>query len=104
MNKAFLDSTLTMIPGFFENTMPHVKLRPIAFLHLDVDLYQSYLVTLRALWPMVIEGGVVLFDEFDQQKCRDKFPGAEKSIAEFFGPRVSEMRYNKQADRHYIIK
>ena len=49
--------------GYFEDTLRDVKVPPIALLHLDVDLYKSYKTCLEKLFPLVIQGGVVLFDE-----------------------------------------
>jgi len=55
--------TATLIPGYFEDTLPSYPGNPIALLHLDVDLGESYTVALNALYPHVSPGGLVLFDE-----------------------------------------
>lgn len=102
IDAGYLDAHLSFVPGFFEDTMPHVSPRPIAFLHLDVDLYLSYKSTLEKLWPMVVEGGVVCFDEYNQ--FLDKWPGAVKAIDEVLGDRAKDIQYNKAANRHFIVK
>ena len=102
LDAAELDSMMTFVPGFFEDTMPTVKERPIAFLHLDVDLYESYKCTLSKFWPMVVKGGVVLFDEYNQ--FMDKWPGAVKGIDEVLGERAKDIQYNKTVNRHFIVK
>ncbi|MCB1275299.1 TylF/MycF/NovP-related O-methyltransferase [Prosthecobacter sp.] len=102
LDAAEVDSLVTFVPGFFENTMPLVKERPVAFLHLDVDLYESYKTTLTTFWPMIVKGGVVLFDEYNQ--FMDKWPGAVKAIDEVLGERAKDIQYNKAANRHFIVK
>jgi hypothetical protein len=71
---------------FFKGWIPEVLLRfegPISILHVDVDLYEPYRDSLAILWPRVQEGGVVLFDEYDQGRDEEKWPGAKKAIDEF---------------------
>lgn len=36
----------------------------INLLHLDVDLYEPTLYTLRQLWDIVVPGGIIVFDEY----------------------------------------
>ena len=56
-------------PGWFNETMPQVRARlqargrRIAVLHLDGDLYGSYLDPLFHLYDLVAEGGVVICDD-----------------------------------------
>ena len=74
--------------GFFENTlnkeskMKIQRCNGISYLHLDVDLYQSYLICLTTLFPLVKSGGVILFDEYEDKTLK-KFPGSKKAIDEF---------------------
>ena len=77
-----------LFKGFFEDTLNQEILdkinsyEGIAFLHLDVDLYESYMCTLTRLWDFVNPGGVVLFDEY-HPSSRVKYPGAFKAINKF---------------------
>lgn len=48
------------IPKFIEE---HPGLR-ISLLHFDIDLYKPTLTGLQYLFPRVVSGGVVLFDEY----------------------------------------
>jgi len=46
---------------------PLLESRPgmrINLLHLDVDLYEPTLYSLRHLWDLVVPGGIVVFDEY----------------------------------------
>jgi hypothetical protein len=60
---AFIKNNVRLIKGFFEESVHKFGEKSVAFLHLDVDLYKSYKVTLEYFWPKVAKGGVVLFDE-----------------------------------------
>lgn len=62
-----------LIAGFGE------ILSPVALLHLDLDLYQSYKDALQQFYPKVARGGRVLLDEYSDPK----WPGATKAIDEY---------------------
>jgi O-methyltransferase len=51
----------------------------IAFLHLDLDLYEGYLATLDFAWPKMVSGGIVAFDDYQAPSCL----GARKAVDEF---------------------
>ena len=56
-------------------------------MHLDCDLYQSYLDVLNGLYKNVKQGGSIIFDEYYSLK----YPGARIAVNEFF--------YNQPVDR-----
>jgi hypothetical protein len=74
-----LAETVRLVPGYFHQTLPRFD-RPIAFLHIDADLYASYQCALTNLWPKVQPGGIVAFDEYEQA---DIWPGARQAVDEF---------------------
>ena len=74
------EARITLVKGLFRETLQHHPQRPIAFLHLDVDLYESYLECLRALWPKMAPGGIVAFDEYELTRA---WPGARRAVDEF---------------------
>lgn len=59
--------------GWFEETVPKVKteIDQIAILRLDGDLYNSTRVCLLHLFPKVIEGGVIIIDDWSLKGCKD---------------------------------
>ena len=63
---------VSFFPGLFDETLPKYDGGPIALLHLDVDLYESYKTALQSLYEYVAPGGVVAFDEYGQAA----WPGA----------------------------
>ncbi|MGZ5935589.1 MAG: TylF/MycF/NovP-related O-methyltransferase, partial [Rhizomicrobium sp.] len=59
----------------------------IALLNLDVDLYEPTLATLKALYPMVSPGGVVLIDEYGAKD----FPGPALAVQDYFGGKMPKL-------------
>ena len=56
-----------LIPGLFEDTLPSFlndESGPVAFLHLDADLYSSTKTVLDLLGDRLVPGSIVVFDEF----------------------------------------
>jgi hypothetical protein len=75
-------ASITFVKGWIPDVLSGVE-GPISMLHLDVDLYNPYADSLRILWPQVRAGGWVLFDEYDQGRDTEKWPGAKRAIDEF---------------------
>lgn len=88
------DLDVQLVAGFFEDTLPANPLPPIALLHLDVDLYESYRCCLDHLYPKVVPGGVIAFDEYDAGRDRIKWPGAKRAIDAF----IAETRLKLERD------
>ncbi|KDQ04392.1 TylF/MycF family methyltransferase [Rhodococcus sp. GOMB7] len=56
-----------LVPGLFEHTLPSFlndEPGPVAFLHLDADLYSSTKTVLDLLGDRLVPGSIVVFDEF----------------------------------------
>jgi len=102
IESSFVENNVRLVRGFFDESLTKYDGRSVALLHLDVDLYESYKVTLEHFWPMVAKGGVALFDEY--KNLEGVFPGASKAIDEFFGDLLPHMQYSKLANRYYIVK
>ena len=70
------DKRITLVQGLFEDTLPQWCLdnwiapgKPepgysVALLHVDSDLYSSAVTVLREVEPHLIDGAVVVFDEY----------------------------------------
>jgi O-methyltransferase len=99
----FIQSHLTFVKGFFNESLAKFTGDPIAILHVDVDLYQSYLDVLERLYPKVAVGGLILFDEYMGARELEKFPGAKKAIDAFFKGR-EPIQKDPISDKYYAIK
>lgn len=62
---------VSIVEGWFSDTLPRTSIRPIAFLHLDSDWYDSTYQCLCRLWKHVLPGGAIIIDDyFDWEGCR----------------------------------
>ncbi|MGE4159268.1 MAG: TylF/MycF/NovP-related O-methyltransferase [Planctomycetota bacterium] len=100
----FVRSQVTLVKGFFSETVGKYTGSGIALLHIDADLYQSYLDVLSVLYDKVIPGGVIVFDEYMNTYEHYKFPGAKKAIDEFFIPRAVPILRDEAHGGYYVIK
>lgn len=84
-----------LIPGFFQDTLPKFLERhpdaPVAFVHVDCDLYSSTLTALRVLKPRLQVGTVLVFDEY--YNYADWLEGEHKAWTEFCGEHRIRFRY-----------
>ncbi len=55
----------TIIQGWFDDTIPNTKIdEPIAILRLDGDWYDSTIICLENLYPLVAENGLIIIDDY----------------------------------------
>ena len=59
----------------------------ISLLHLDFDVYEPTLVALQKFWPLVVKGGIVLFDEYAVRGL-----GESEAVDEFFRDKVVKIQ------------
>jgi len=83
----------------------YVEVNPglrISLLHLDVDLYEPTLAALRAFYPHVVHGGVIIFDEYGMTE----WPGESRAVEEYFEGKMPRLRKFPLASTPgaYIIK
>lgn len=93
---------VTLVNGHFRETLQRAQ-PPIALLHLDVDLYESYLECLTHLWPKLADGGITVFDEYEHPS----WPGATRAVDEYFSSlRGTEFRieHDAGAQRYFATK
>ncbi len=67
---------LRFVPGLVEETIPAQAPERIALLRLDTDWYESTAHELRHLLPRVVDGGLLLVDDYGQ------FVGARQAVDE----------------------
>ena len=85
--------------GWFEKTLPVFNRTRIAILRLDGDWYESILVCLDNLFPKVVQGGLVLLDDYYA------WDGCSRAVHDYFSKTKSVSRihqWNNQVP--YIIK
>lgn len=78
LGEDFIESNISFVKGFFRESLKKYKGEQIALLHIDVDIYDSYVTVLNELFPKVAMGGIVLFDEYINSVENVNWPGAKK--------------------------
>lgn len=98
-----INNQVTLIKGWFAETLPEYSGAPIALLHIDADLYESYKVCLENLWPKIVVGGIVAFDEYHDP---EGWPGAKKAVDEYFSGQPESVKIYKDLyiNRYYAVK
>lgn len=79
--------------GVYPETHPK-RLPPLAFVHCDCDQYDSYIAVIDNLWPLVVPGGILLFDDYPY------LAGAKRAVEERFA--VADLKLCHQ--RNYVVK
>jgi len=75
---AFVELHKGWIPEVFEQTAD-LGSRRFALVHIDVDLYDPILASLRFFAPRMSEGGIIVIDDY----ANSHFPGATTAVDEF---------------------
>jgi hypothetical protein len=99
-----IQDMVTLVKGWFSETIPKYRGSRIALLHLDVDLYDSYKDCLHYLWPRVSVNGIVAFDEYH---LPNKWPGAKRAVDEFFSqlvPGSARLQRDTVSGLYYAVK
>lgn len=102
--QAWLDARVTLVKGYFEDTLPKYSGGQIALLHADADLYASYKTILTELYPQVVPGGLVVFDEYMGTWDHERWPGAKKAIDEYFAGQDVSIRCDEAYGKYYLVK
>lgn len=76
---------IVFLPGLFSDTLLQLVESKFCFVHVDADLYTSVRECCEFFWPRMVNGGVVVFDDYGFPNC----PGAKKAIDEYFA-RIAE--------------
>lgn len=69
---------LTVVPGWFNESLPPQGVRQISFLRLDGDMYESTRWPLLTLYPLVAPGGVIYIDDYGS------YAGCAAAVNEYF--------------------
>jgi O-methyltransferase len=65
------EAGVTIVPGWFENTVPDLPVSQIALLNIDADWYDSVRLVLDRLYDKVVPGGFVHLDDYGYwEGCR----------------------------------
>jgi hypothetical protein len=74
--------------------------REYGLVHLDVDLYQPTLDSLRYFGPRLAAGGVLIVDDFGSPTC----PGIAEAVREYLGEAPGFQQWRMQAEQAVLIR
>lgn len=80
--------------GVFPDTLPD-DLRGVAFAHIDADQYKSIKDCIIHLWPRMVLGGIMWFDDFSA------LAGARNAVMEHF---TEDQLHSAPEGRRFIVK
>jgi O-methyltransferase len=66
--------------GYIPDTFVGLELEQVAWAHVDLDLYKSIHDAIDFLYPRLVPGGILVFDDYGTPSC----PGARRAIDEAF--------------------
>lgn len=76
---------VTFHKGLIPETFAGLEDARIAFAHIDTDIYRSTLDCCEFVYPRLVPGGVIVFDDYGQVSC----DGARQAIDEYFEDKQS---------------
>lgn len=92
------------VKGFIPDTLKFYEGGPVAFCHLDLDIYEPYRDALAYFWGKMAPGGVIAFDEYLKPMDVVKWPGASKAIKEFVDANGLQIQWNELSNNPYLVK
>jgi hypothetical protein len=107
VKREFIQNNIKMIKGFFPKSFEGFD-EKISFLHLDVDLYDSYKDCLNFFYSKVVKGGIITFDEYIDSEIKQSkkgwdWHGAKIAIDEFVQDNKLDLLSHPMGFK-YIIK
>ena len=112
ISEEFPDLKIKIEKGFLRDTLSKFPSTEIAFLHIDVDLYEGYRDALEYLFPMVVKSGIVALDEYkefpnlseyDYGKI-EKWPGCTKAVDDFLKNYPEELQFHPDTKKYFLVK
>ncbi len=97
-----LTRRVTLIPGYFDRTLPTAPERRYSFVHLDCDIHASYQQCLTYFFPRLVPGGIILLDEYNDPP----WPGCNKAVDDFLAARPETVQpiVHDGFEKYFIVK
>lgn len=96
-----LQSHVRLVKGYLQQSLPQYAHLRFCFVHLDVDIYESYRLALEFFYPRMTPGAVILLDEYNDPP----WPGCNKAVDEFLADKPERLE-SVERDNHvkYLIR
>ena len=73
-------------PGLVPETFVGLNDRSIRLAHVDLDIYEGILLTCEFVYPKLVPGGMMVFDDYGFWSC----PGARLAVDQFFAEKPEQ--------------
>jgi hypothetical protein len=98
----FRAQNVSLIPGYFRDSLPGVADHRFSFVHLDIGIYDAYKECLEFFYPRLSAQGIILLNDYG----KPRWPGCTRAVDEFLSgksekPQLIEI-HNHQ--KFYICK
>lgn len=90
--------TIRPVKGYFESTLPAMG-GPFALAFIDCDLRKSATFCAETLWPRLVPGGALVFDDY----AEEDFRGARLAVDEFVAAHAGEIAEHGLGRRLYRV-
>ncbi len=91
---------VTLYKGWIPDRFSEVREKTFSFVHLDVDLYQPYVDSLKFFYPRLVDGGVICLDDYGLTQ----FPGAKAALEEFLRDKTYNLFLEMPTGGAFLIK
>ena len=100
--RRFDADNVTLIPGFFRDSLPRCGDRRFSLVHLDLGIYQAYKECLEFFYPRMSPGGIILSNDYN----KPPWPGCNKAVDEFLTGKPEKLQLVEMDNyqRFYICK
>jgi len=91
---------IKILPGWIPSSFPKSQKSKFSFVHIDVDLYDPTIESLKYFWPKLIRNGVIVIDDYSSSQ----FDGATKAVDTFLKTIKPSFFYKVPMGSCFIIK
>jgi O-methyltransferase len=101
--KRFGLQNVRLAPGYFKDSFARQPQDlKFCFVHLDVNLYDSYKECIEYFYPRVVKGGIILLDEYNDPP----WPGCNQALDGFLAdkPETLETATSDNYQKYYLVK
>jgi O-methyltransferase len=84
----FRAENVTLIPGYFRDSLPQCADQRFSFVHLDIGIYDAYRECLEFFYPRLSSGGIILLNDYGKAR----WPGCTKAVDEFLSSKSEKLQ------------
>jgi hypothetical protein len=89
LSTGYPEERVHIVRGPVEETIPERAPERLALMRLDTDWYESTRHELHHLYPRLLEGGVLIIDDYGH------WEGARRAVDEYFGAEAAPLLLNR---------